>query len=88
MPYWDGKAKVLVQDNQRHTFAVKNRFPAEGHQTASLHALLTRLEAGIVGYDSITITVTGVEREETPLLLLGTNNTASERDNNAQTGRL
>ncbi|SPO31365.1 uncharacterized protein UTRI_06495 [Ustilago trichophora] len=80
MSFWDKRAKLIIQDNEGNNIAIKNRFPSESEANQSLSTILERLRSGEIRYDSLHITVRGVQRERVPLLVAGTHDTASERD--------
>jgi len=79
MSAWDNKAILTVKDLSDGT-TVKNRFPPDDNATQSLTQILGRLQRGDVSYESITILVTGVPREEVPVLITGGGEVVSERE--------
>jgi hypothetical protein len=82
MPNWDKRSKIIVQNDEGNTIAVKNRFPpSDSGATQTLSAILTRLQSGIVEFDSIVITVHGVQRDDVALLMTGSRRgVVGERD--------
>ncbi|TKY87070.1 hypothetical protein EX895_003747 [Sporisorium graminicola] len=82
MSYWDNKSKIVVQNDEGRNTAVKNRFPhSSSGASQTLPAILARLSTGEIEYDSLVITVRGVQREDVPLLMFGTRQgSISERD--------
>lgn len=79
MSAWNNKVKLTVKDQSGGT-AVKNRFPPDDDAAQSLAQILGRLQRGDVSYDSVTILVTGVEREQVPLLITGGQDVVRERE--------
>lgn len=79
MSAWDKKVRLTVEDLSGGT-AVKNRFPPNDDASQSLAQILGRLQRGDLSYESIAILVTGVPREQVPVLITGGEQTVSERD--------
>lgn len=81
MAYWDQKVKIILQDSEGNDRAAKNRFPPSEPATAqSLPAILARLQSGQIQFDSLAITVRGVQRDDAAVLFSGRNEVVSERD--------
>lgn len=81
MSYWDPKTKIIVQNSQGDNLAVKNRFaPSDSNELVSLPSILARLQSGEIEYDSLVITVRGVQRESIAPLLLGVREEQTARE--------
>lgn len=80
MSAWAGKVKLIIKDAETNNTAVKNRFPPQDFEAQSLHQILNRLKRGDIAYEAIEIIVTGMQRQDIPLLISGGHNMVSERD--------
>ena len=82
MSNWDKESKLIVQNDEGNNIAVKNRFPpSSSGASQTLSAILTRLQSGLVRFESIAITVRGVQRDDVPLLMTGNRHgVVGERD--------
>ncbi|KIS67011.1 uncharacterized protein UMAG_11587 [Mycosarcoma maydis] len=79
MSDWNRKVILTVKDQSDGT-TVKNRFPPDDNAAQSLAQILGRLQRGDVSYESVTILVTGVERDQVPVLITGGQDVVSERE--------